>query len=28
VQFIVNGVLGVATDPAVVRAIRDAALGR
>ena len=28
VQFIVNGVLGVATDPAVVRAIRDAAVGR
>ncbi len=28
VQFIVNGVLGIATDPAVVRAIRDAAVGR
>jgi len=28
VQFIVNGVLGVATDPTVVRAIRDAAVGR
>jgi multiple antibiotic resistance protein len=28
VQFIVNGVLGIATDPAVVRAIRDAAVSR
>jgi multiple antibiotic resistance protein len=26
IQFVVNGVLGVATDPAVVRAIRDAVL--
>ena len=26
VQFIVNGVLGVATDPDLIRAIRDAAL--
>ena len=26
IQFVVNGVLGVATDPALVRAIRDAAL--
>ncbi len=25
IQFVVNGVLGIATDPAVVRAIRDAA---
>jgi multiple antibiotic resistance protein len=28
VQFIVNGVLGIATDPAVVRSIRDAVVGR
>jgi multiple antibiotic resistance protein len=26
IQFVVNGVLGVATDPALIRAIRDAAL--
>jgi multiple antibiotic resistance protein len=26
IQFVVNGVLGIVTDPAVVRAIRDAAL--
>ncbi len=26
IQFIVNGVLGIITDPAVVRAVRDAAL--
>jgi multiple antibiotic resistance protein len=25
IQFIVNGVLGIATDPAIVRSIRDAA---
>ncbi len=28
IQFVVNGVLGVATDPAVVKAIRDAALAK
>lgn len=28
IQFVVNGVLGVATDPAVVKAIRDAAVGK
>jgi multiple antibiotic resistance protein len=28
IQFVVNGVLGVATDPAVIRAIRDAATAR
>jgi len=27
IQFIVNGVLGIATDPAIVRSIRDAAAG-
>lgn len=27
IQFVVNGVLGVATDPAVIRAIRDAVQG-
>jgi multiple antibiotic resistance protein len=27
IQFIVNGVLGIATDPAIVRSIRDAAGG-
>ena len=26
IQFVVNGVLGVATDPELIRAIRDAAL--
>ena len=28
IQFVVNGVLGVATDPELIRAIRDAALSR
>jgi multiple antibiotic resistance protein len=28
IQFIVNGVLGIATDPAVIRSIRDAVLAR
>ena len=28
IQFVVNGVLGIATDPAVVRLIRDAALAK
>jgi multiple antibiotic resistance protein len=27
IQFVVNGVLGIATDPTVIRGIRDAALG-
>ena len=26
IQFIVNGILGIITDPALIRAIRDAAL--
>ena len=28
IQFVVNGVLGIATDPAVVKLIRDAALAK
>lgn len=28
IQFVVNGVLGIATDPAVIRAIRDAVLAK
>lgn len=28
IQFVVNGVLGVATDPAVIHAIRDAAMAK
>jgi multiple antibiotic resistance protein len=28
IQFVVNGVLGIATDPALIRAIRDAAAAR
>jgi multiple antibiotic resistance protein len=28
IQFVVNGVLGIATDPAVVRSIRDAVLAK
>jgi multiple antibiotic resistance protein len=27
VQFVVNGVMGVASDPALIRAIRDAVVG-
>jgi multiple antibiotic resistance protein len=28
IQFVVNGVLGIATDPTVIKLIRDAALAR
>jgi multiple antibiotic resistance protein len=28
IQFVVNGVLGIATDPTVIRAIRDAVLAK